>query len=91
MFGALVYFSSHISLGGRAFDLIGKLSVRMYLYMSFVTMLEILGLVNNRILFVIDVTLAVLDLFVCYYRDKYLELKKQQVEISPKRTTLRKK
>lgn len=80
MFGALTYFSSHISIGGKVFDLIGKLSVRMYLYMSFVTMLRILGLSNNRILFVVDVTLAVMDLIVCYYRDKYIELKNQQTK-----------
>jgi peptidoglycan/LPS O-acetylase OafA/YrhL len=77
MFGALMYFSSHISLGGKVFDLIGQLSVRVYLYMAFITMFRILGLTNNRILFIIDVTIASMDLVVCYYRNKYLDLKKQ--------------
>ena len=77
LFGALMYFSSHIPLGGGAFDLIGKLSVRMYLYMAFITMLRILGLTNYRILFIIDITLAAMDLIITYYKGKYLELKKQ--------------
>jgi hypothetical protein len=77
MFGALMYFSSHISLGGKVFDLIGQLSVRVYLYMAFITMFRILGLTNNRILFIIDVTIASMDLVVCYYRNKYLDLKKK--------------
>ena len=75
MFGALMYFSTHISVGGRVFDLLGKLSVRMYLYMAFVTMIEMLGVGNHRALFVIDVAAASLDLAVCYYRDKYKALK----------------
>ncbi len=77
MFGALMYFSCNINVGGPVFDLIGKLSVRMYLYMAFVTMFEILGLTNHRILFVIDVALASLDLIVDYYRTKYKALKKK--------------
>lgn len=92
MFGALMYFSANITFGGKVFDLIGQLSVRMYLYMAFVTMLRILGLSNYRILFVIDVTLASLDLCVCYYRDKYFELKKQlPITDAPKRLFKRKK
>ena len=31
MFGALMYFSTAINVGGRIFDLLGKLSVRIYL------------------------------------------------------------
>ena len=77
MFGALMYFSTNINVGGPVFDLIGKLSVRMYLYMAFVTMFEILGLTNHRILFVIDVALASMDLIVDYYRTKYKALKKK--------------
>ena len=77
MFCALIYFSCSINVGGPVFDLIGKLSVRMYLYMAFVTMLEILGLTHHRILFVIDVALASMDLIVDYYRQKYKALKRK--------------
>ena len=76
MFGALMYFTSHISLGGKVFDLLGKLSVRMYLYMAFLTMFRILGLTENKILFVLNVAIAGLDLALTYYRDKYLAMKK---------------
>ncbi len=77
MFGALMYFSSNISVGGRAFDFLGKLSVRMYLYMAFITMLYILGLTNHRALFVIDVALAVMDTILSTYRQKYKALKRK--------------
>lgn len=75
MFGALMYFSVHINLGGRIFDLFGKLSVRMYLYMAMLTMLAILGLNNHRVLFVMDITLAVMDITLDTYRTKYRTLK----------------
>lgn len=77
LFAALVYFTYNVSIGGRFFDLLGKLSTRMYLYMSFVTMFHALGLTNHRILFVIDVTMAIMDLSLTTYREKYLALKKQ--------------
>ena len=80
MFGALIYFSSHIAVGGKAFDLIGKLSVRMYLYMAFLTMLRMLGLEDQRVLFLMDIALASMDLAVSYYRDKYNALKKKQTK-----------
>ena len=75
MFAALVYFSTGISVGGKVFDFLGQLSVRMYLYMSFVTMLYMLGLTNHRALFVIDVALAVMDTLLGIYRQKYKKLK----------------
>ena len=81
MFGALMYFSVNISVGGRVFDAIGKLSVRMYLYMAFITMLYLLGLTNHRVLFVIDVTLAVMDLTVDLYRTKCKSLKLKEKEL----------
>lgn len=80
MFGALMYFSSNISIGGIAFDFLGKLSVRIYLYMAFITMFEILGLTNHRVLFVIDVALAVMDVILTTYRQKYLALKREKSE-----------
>lgn len=83
MFAALIYFSTHIPVGGKIFDLIGKLSVRMYLYMAFLTMLYLLGLTHHRILFVIDIALAFMDVTLTYYRDKYNALKKQKSEAIP--------
>jgi hypothetical protein len=82
MFGALMYFSSGISVGGRFFDLLGKLSVRMYLYMAFLTMFRYIGLTDNRVLFVLDVAMSVMDLVLTDYREKYLSLKKRQEEKS---------
>mgnify|MGYP003299111956 CR=1 FL=1 len=74
MFAALVYFSSNISVGGIVFDILGHLGTRMYLYMSFVTTLYLLGLTNHRILFVIDVALSVLDMLIYHYRKKSQDL-----------------
>ncbi len=76
LFTALVYFSTNIPLGGKVTDIMGKLSTRMYLYMSFVTTLYFLGLTHHRILFVIDVALAVMDLLLAGYKEKYERLKK---------------
>ena len=75
MFGALIYFSTHINVGGRIFDLLGKISVRMYLYMAMITLFYILGLTHHRVLFIIDVALAVMDLTLDTYRTKYSTLK----------------
>jgi hypothetical protein len=76
MFGALLYFTSHISVSGRAFDFIGVLSVRIYLYMAFITMLWYMGIKNNAVLFVIDVAVALIDslitLLVIKHRKKNL-------------------
>ena len=49
----------------------------MYLYMSFITTLYMLGLTHHRILFVIDVALAVMDLLLAGYKQKYEGLKKK--------------
>ena len=75
LFCALVYFSMGISVSGEIFDLIGKLSTRLYLYMAFVTMLYYLGITNHRQLFIIDLSVASIDLAVDYYRTKYRKLK----------------
>lgn len=70
MFAGLVYFSTNVSVGGVVFDVLGHLGTRMYLYMSFVTTLYLLGLTNHRILFLIDVALSVLDMMIYHYRKK---------------------
>ena len=62
LFSALVYFSSHISFQSKICDYLGQLSARIYLYMAFAAMLRLLGLTHYRVLFVIDVALATLDL-----------------------------
>lgn len=77
LFTALVYFSTNIAIGGRITDLLGQLGTRMYLYMSFITTLYILGLTHHRILFVIDLTLAVMDLLLSESKKKYEKLKAQ--------------
>lgn len=74
LFSALVYFSSHISFQSKICDYLGQLSARIYLYMAFVAMLHLLGLTHYRILFVIDVALATLDLALSIYRRKYKTL-----------------
>ena len=74
LFSALVYFSSHISFQSKICDYLGQLSARIYLYMAFVAMLHLLGLTHYRVLFVIDVALATLDLALSIYRQKYKTL-----------------
>ena len=78
LFAALIHFTSKIPIGGKFYEIIGQLSTRMYLYMSFITMLELMGLSNHRILFMVDLFLSILDLIMTNYRNKYLALKKQQ-------------
>lgn len=75
MFAFLVYFSSNISVGGKVFDIMGKLGMRIYLYLPFITVIYYLGITHHRILFVLDITLAVLDLILDSYRTKYRALK----------------
>lgn len=78
LFAPLVYFTSTIEVGGKVFDLIGKLSTRMYIYMAFVSMLRVLGLTNHRVLFVVDLALAVLSVTLDEYRRKYKKLKDEK-------------
>ena len=80
LFTALVYFSTNIRLYGKITDIMGSLSTRMYLYMAFITTLYFLGLTHHRILFVIDVALAVMDLIVSIYKKKYEDLKNKEKE-----------
>lgn len=80
LFGLLVYFTSGVEIGGKAFDLIGKLSTRMYIYMAFVSMLRVLGLENHRVLFVIDLALSVLDVIIDNYRVKLRRLKSEKAD-----------
>lgn len=77
LFSLLVYISTAIPIGGRAFDMIGRLSVKMYVYMAFITPLYLLGLTNHRVLFIIDVAVASLDLMIETYRENYKKAKKE--------------
>lgn len=70
MFSALVYFTLNIRVGGKVYDIIGLLSTRMYLYISFISTIYVLGLTHNRVLFFIDVAAASLDLILTLYKKK---------------------
>lgn len=76
LFAALIYFSTSVNVSGKFFDLLGQISIRFYLYMAFVSMLCTLGLTHHRILFVIDVFLATIDLLFFTYYKKYKAMKK---------------
>lgn len=71
LFAVLTYFSSNVNLNGKTFNLLGKMSSRMYVYMSFVSMLCVLGFDNCVMLFIIDICLSILDLLINYYYKKY--------------------
>lgn len=75
LFAALIYFSSSIPVGGRVFDIIGQLSVRMYLYMALARMFRMLGFTDNRILFFIDIGAAITDLTVTLLIKRYRKRK----------------
>ena len=77
VFMALIYFTSNINAGCKACDVVGQLSVRMYIYMTFVSMLHVLGWAHDRLLFIIDVCLATMDLVLSHYYRKFKELQKK--------------
>lgn len=80
LFASLVYFTTNISFGGKVFDVLGQLGTRMYLYMSFITTIYLLGITHHRILFVIDVALASMDLVIYHYKQKYEAARAKSVE-----------
>ena len=71
LFVCLIYISSTVNVGGKFFDYIGKLSVRMYIYMALLCMLSLFGLVDYRILFLIDLVVSNLDLWLSKYYQKW--------------------
>lgn len=77
LFTALIYFTSNIHFGGKFFDVIGKMSTRMYVYMTFVSMLHVLGWAHDRLLFVIDVFLASMDVMISHYYQKFKDLQRK--------------
>ena len=77
LFATLVYFSTNVNVGGKFFDIIGKLSSRMYVYMAFISMICVLGTTNHRFLFIVDLFIAVLDLLFNTYYEKYKILNKK--------------
>ncbi len=79
LYALLVYFTSNISFNGKLFDIIGQMSAKMYVYMAFVSMLNVMGLSNHRLLFLIDVALSALDVLLSHYYRKYQQLKKQSL------------
>lgn len=75
LFAGLVYFSANVNVGGKIFIILGKLSARMYVYMSFVSMLAVLGVTYCKLLFIIDLFVSILDLLFSSYYKKYKQLK----------------
>lgn len=75
LFACLVYFTANINLSSKILDIVGKMSTRMYIYFAFVSMLCVLGVTDCRLLFVIDIFLATLDLLFTTYYKKYKALK----------------
>ncbi|MBE7079883.1 MAG: hypothetical protein E7371_01440 [Clostridiales bacterium] len=77
VFMALIYFTSNINVGGKFCDAVGQLSVRMYIYMAFVSMLHVLGWAHDRLLFILDGCLATMDVMLSHYYRKFKELQKK--------------
>lgn len=61
---ALIYFTLSTEVGGSGFDFIGALSMRMYIYMAILCMLILFGITHHRVLFFIDLALALTDMAI---------------------------
>ncbi len=72
----LIYISLTVNIGGKVFEYIGKLSVRMYLYSAILCVLMSFGLKDCRLFFVIAFILATLDLYLSRYYEKCKLFKK---------------
>ena len=72
----LIHFSLTVNAGGRIFEYIGKLSVRMYIYSAILCILMSFGLKDCRILFFIDLVIATADLCLSRYYEKCKLFKK---------------
>ncbi|MBO7273591.1 MAG: hypothetical protein J6V22_01925 [Clostridia bacterium] len=64
LYALLIYFTLGTNLGGRGFDFIGAMSMRMYIYMAILCMLLLFGITYHRTLFFIDLILALTDMFL---------------------------
>jgi hypothetical protein len=80
LFALLIYFTLGTNLSGRVFDFIGALSMRMYIYMAILCMLELFGVTYYRTLFFIDLILALTDMFLFgFLFKKLVERKKMTI------------
>ena len=79
LYALLIYFTLGINLGGRVFDFIGSLSMRMYIYMAILCMLLLFGVVHHLILFFIDLILALTDMFLFGFVLKKLIARRKQL------------
>ncbi len=76
----LIYISMTVNVGGKFFECIGQLSVRMYIYSAVLCILDSFGLSDCRILFVIDFVLANLDLYASRYYKKWKLFAKKMIK-----------
>ena len=67
LYAALIYFTLGTNCSCKVFDFLGSLSMRMYIYMAILCMLILFGVTHHRILFFIDLGLALTDMFVFKY------------------------
>ena len=79
LYALLIYFTLGIRVGGRIFDFIGALSMRMYIYMAILCMLLLFGVTYHRTLFFIDLILALADMFLFGFLFKKLVKRKKDV------------
>lgn len=78
MYGFLIYFTLNIqNVGGKFFDFIGALSMRLYIYMAILCMLLLFGVTDYVELFFINLTLSLTDMFVFGWLRKRLSQKKK--------------
>lgn len=64
LYALLIYFTLGTNLGGRVFDFMGAISMRMYIYMAILCMLLLFGVTYHRTLFFVDLILALTDMFL---------------------------
>lgn len=77
LYGVLIYFTLNIeNVGGKAFDFIGALSMRLYIYMAILCMLLLFGLTHHRLLFFINLALSLTDMLVFSWLKKRFSQRK---------------
>ena len=81
LYAMLIYFTLGVNLGGRVFDFIGAISMRMYIYMAILCMLLLFGITYHRTLFFIDLILALTDMFLFGFLLKKL-IKRKKMAIA---------
>ena len=69
----LIYFTLNTNCGGKGFDFIGALTMRMYIYMAILCMLRVFNVTYHRLMFFLDLALALTDIAVFYYLPKFLK------------------